>query len=144
NGSPGLRQRIDAGLSIFAGSQRRAIVKVAPAIPCSVPSFGVDGLCELDGAGAVGLRFLMKFAQGEQFCEISKYTNFKPGEPDAFAFAAQSNAVEAVVPIASSDQRESIRTRSGGARDGAAAMFEQRTFRSESNRNRKALRLFVL
>src|SRR5207249_9926277 len=101
-------------------------------------------LCELDGAGAIGLRFLMKFAQAEQFCEVFKYANLKPGEPGAFALTAESNSVEAVVPIASSDKRESMRTGGGGARDGAAAMFEQRTFRSGSNRNGKALRLLFL
>src|SRR5207302_1346761 len=93
---------------------------------------------------ATALRFVMEFAQGEQFCEISKDTNFKPGEPDALALTAQSNPVEAVVPIASSDQRESMRTRSGRARDGAAAMFEQRTFRGGSDGNGKALRLLFL
>src|SRR6516165_10052373 len=46
NCSPGLRERIDAGLGIFPGSERRAIVKVSTAIPLSVPSLSVDSLCE--------------------------------------------------------------------------------------------------
>jgi hypothetical protein len=96
----------------------------------------IDGLRELDGADAAGPCFLVKFAQGKQFCEISKDTNFKPSEPDAFALTAQSNPVEAIVPIAASDQGESMRTRSGGAGDGAAAMFKQRILRVGSSRNR--------
>src|SRR5437660_6145587 len=144
NGSPALRERIDAAFGVLPGSERRAIVKVSPAIPCSVPSLSVDGLCELGGAGATALRFVMEFAQGEQFCEISKDTNFKPGEPDALALTAQSNPVEAVVPIASSDQRESMRTGGGRARDGAAAMLKQRTLRGGGGRNREAFRLLGL
>src|SRR6188474_518075 len=94
NGSPGLRKRIDAGFSVFPGSERRTIVKVSSAIPSSVPCLVVDSLCELDGASAAGLRFLVEFAQGEQFCEISKGTNFKPSEPDALALTTKSNPVE--------------------------------------------------
>src|SRR5262249_39477194 len=68
----------------------------------------------------------------------------EPGEPDAFTFATQSNAIKAVVPITSSDQRQRMRTDSGGARDGAPTMFEQRSLRGGGDRNGKALRLMFL
>jgi hypothetical protein len=57
-----------------------------------------------------------EFAQGEQFCETLEGANFKPSEPDALALTTKSNPVEAVVPIATSDQRQSMRT-GGSARD---------------------------
>ncbi len=77
----------------------------------------------------------MEFAEGEQFGEIIEHANLKPGEPDALAFAGESDAVETVVPIAPSDQRQSVGARSVGTRDGAPTMFEQRTFRVGINRN---------
>src|SRR6266480_1728005 len=144
NRSPGLRKRIDACFGVFLGSKRGTIVKVCAAIPRSVPSLRVDRLCELGGAVAAGLRFLAQLAQGEQLSEISKHTNLKPSEPDALSFAAQSDAIEAVIPIASSDQRQSVRTSGGGAREGTPAMFEQRTLRDGGDRNGKALCLFGL
>src|SRR5260370_28619351 len=105
NCGPGLWERIDAGFGVFPGSERRAIVKVSAAIPRSVPSLSIDSLCEPGGAGTAGFCFIMEFAQGEQFSEIVEHTNLKPGEPNALAFATESDAVEAVVPIAPSDQR---------------------------------------
>jgi hypothetical protein len=95
----------------------------------------IDRFCELDGADTAGPRFLRKFAQRKQFCEISKDTNFKPSEPDALALTAKSNPVEAVVPIATSNEGQPMRTGGGGARDGASAMFKQRTLRLRSSRN---------
>ena len=89
------------------------------------------------GAAAAGLGFLAQFAQGEQLSEIVQHTNLKPGEPDALALAAQSDAVETVVPIATSDQRQSVRADGGRARDGPPAMFEQRTFRVRRRPERK-------
>src|SRR5207245_6282304 len=106
NRSPVLRERIDACFGVFPGSERRTIVKVSAAIPRSVPSLSIDSLCELGGAGTAGFCFVMEFAQVEQFGEIIEHTNLKPGEPGALAFAAESGAVEAVVPIAPSDQRQ--------------------------------------
>src|SRR5207253_7409730 len=141
---PCLRQRSDAGLHVFPGAERRAIVQVCATIPRSVPSLGIDRLCELNGAVAAGLRFVAQLAQSEQLSEVFQHTNLKPGEPDAFAFAAQSNAIKAVVPITSSDQRQPMRTGSGGARDSPATMFEQRTFRGGSDRNGKAFGLSFL
>ena len=90
------------------------------------------------------MRFLAQLAQGEQLREIIEHTNLKPGEPDALAFAAKSHAVEAVVPIATSDQRQSVRTGGGGASEGAPAMFQQRALCMRDGRNRKALRFFRL
>src|SRR5207253_5082347 len=141
---PCLRQRSDAGLHVFPGAERRAIVQVCATIPRFVPSLGIDRLCELNGAVAAGLRFVAQLAQSEQLSEVFQHTNLKPGEPDTFAFAAQSNAVEPVVPIAASDQRQFMRTSSGGARDGPPAMFEQRARGGGSDRNGKALRLLFL
>src|SRR5262249_20749311 len=70
--------------------------------------------------------------------------NLKPREPDALAFAAESDAVEPVVPIAASDQRQPMRSGGGGARDGAPAMFEQRTLRLGNDRNGEAFCLLGL
>src|SRR5204862_4283519 len=110
----------------------------------SVPRLGVNGLRELGGAGAAGFRFLMMLAQYEQFGEIAEDTDLKPGEPDALAFTAQSDAVEAVVPIASPDQRQSMRTSRGSASDGASAMFAQRTCHGGDDRHGTARRLWLL
>ena len=83
-------------------------------------------------------------AETEQLREIFEHANLKPGEPDALSPAPQSDAVEAVVPIAASDQRQSMRTSGRGASKGASAMFEQRTFRVGSDRNGEALCLLGL
>src|SRR4029077_14931099 len=111
------------------------------AIPGSVPSLGVNDLCELGGAGPAGPRLVVILPQFNQFGEIPEHTNLKPGEPDAFAFAAQSYAIKAVVPITSSDQRQPMRTGCGGARYSPPTKLEQRTLRSGSDRNGKALGL---
>ena len=68
-------------------------------------------------------------AQSEQLGEIFEHTNLEPREPDALAFPADSDSIEAVVPIAASDERQSMRTGGRGARDGSPAMFEQCTLR---------------
>ena len=91
-----------------------------------------------------GPRFVTQFALSEQLSEVFKHTDLKPGEPDALAFAAKSNAIKAVVPITSSDQRQPMRTGSGRARDGPPTMFEQRTLRGGSDRNGKTLGLLFL
>src|SRR5206468_8533509 len=94
--------------------------------------------------GTAGFCFLTELAQGEQFDEIIEHTNLKPSEPDALAFAAESDAVEAVIPIASFDQRQSMRTGAGGPRDGPPAMFEQRALRVGNDRNGEAFCLLGL
>src|SRR5439155_25865443 len=109
-----------------------------------LPSMRVDRLCQLGGAVAACLRFFSQLSRGKQLSEILKHTNLKPSEPDALAFATQSDAIEAVIPIASSDQRQSVRTSGGGAREGAPAMFEHRTLRDGSDRNGEALCLLDL
>ena len=124
NCGPGLRKRIDTGFRVFLGSERRAIVKVSTSIPPYVPTLSINSLCKLGSASTAGFCFLLKFAQAEQFGELIEHTNLKPGEPDALAFTAESDPVEAVVPIAPSDQRQSMRTSGGGAGDGASAMLE--------------------
>src|SRR5439155_26699754 len=86
----------------------------------------------------------MEFTHGEQFGEIIEHTNLKPSEPDALAFAAESDAVEAVIPIASFDQRQSMRTGAVGPRDGPPAMFEHRALRVGNDRNGEAFCLLGL
>src|SRR4029077_17195942 len=79
-----------------------------------------------------------------QLSEVFQHANLKPGEPDAFAFAAQSNGMKAGVQTTNADQRQPMRTGCGGARDSPPTMFEQRTFRGGSDRNGKALGLLFL
>src|SRR5262249_5140043 len=69
--------------------------------------------------------YLTEFTQGEQFGEIIEHTNLKPGEPYALTFAAKSDAVEPVVPVAPSDQRQSMRTGGGRMLNRTPTMFEQ-------------------
>ena len=144
NRGPALRNRINSGFGDSSRSERSAIVKVCAAIPRSIPRLTDRFSLRVRRHGCGRLGLPRQLAQGEQLSEIFQRTYFKPGEPNTLAFAAQSNAVETIVPIASSDQGQSMAADAGGSRDGAPAMFEQRTFRVGNDRNGKALRLLVL
>src|SRR5207247_9937005 len=60
------------------------------------------------------------------------------------ASVAESESVEACIPIASFDQLQSIRTVAVGPRDGPPAMFEQRALRVGNDRNGEAFCLLGL
>ena len=70
----------------------------------------LDCLGKAPDACAVKKRFFGLIAPFKQLCEISEHANLEPGEPDALAFAANADAIEAVVPIACPNQRETVWT----------------------------------
>ena len=86
----------------------------------------LDCLGKAPDACTVNECFLCLIPHLEQFCEISEHANLEPGEPDALAFATNTDAIEAVIPIAC---RQSTADPCGpaveAAGDGAPAMFEK-------------------
>src|SRR5262249_58278255 len=88
--------------------------------------------------------YLTEFTQGEQFGEIIEPTNLNPGEPYALTIAAKSDAVEPVVPVAPSDQRQSMRTGGGRMLNRTPTMFEQSSLCVRNDRHGEAFCLLSL
>src|SRR5205085_3560424 len=124
--APTLRNRINAALFVLRRAERRAIVKVRAPVPIAVPRFGFERLFQLLDVRAIvfgALRIIARLANGR---ELRERRVEKPTDPDALALAPVPDAVHAVVPIARTHQRQSMRARLQTPIKRARAVFVQR------------------
>src|SRR5664280_1386444 len=123
--APGLSDGVDAAFAARYRPERRSIVKIAAAIPAAIPTVSLKGLAQRrrvlpPGCGAIVLTALL----GERN-EISNGGVKKPTQPYAFALAAGADPVHSVVPVASTDQRQTVRSERKTTIETARAVFEK-------------------
>src|SRR5580704_1392404 len=86
---------------------------------------------------------LMLAASFRQRSECGKRGVEEPSEPDAFAFTASANQIEAVVPVPGSDQRQAVTAKPEALVKAPRAMFEQGALGLRDRRLKVRLQLLV-
>ncbi len=123
---PRLGNGVDLALLILVGAERRPIVVPGTAVPGAIPRVGGQGLVQLVSLltiqGGV-LRLAEAVAQGGKIVHSGAQ---EPAQPDAFAFALDPYPVHPVVPVAGTDQGQSMRATRGAPVQRTTTVFVER------------------
>src|SRR6185369_10493735 len=110
-----------------ARAERGPIVEVRAPVPVSVPSLPLDRIDERSrvlapAAGALALGSAAALRNRHEGVEVRAQ---EPREPDALSLAADADPVHAVVPVARSHERKSVRSDGEAAVERAGAVLVQ-------------------
>jgi hypothetical protein len=123
--APRLRDRVDPALGVCRGAERRAVVEEGPAVPVAIPTIGLERLPERRHLDSPPLRIRALGAGLGPGREGGKDGVQEPTQPDALASTLATDPVHAVVPVAATDQRESVSTDCQAPLDGRHAVVEK-------------------
>src|SRR5580692_7388467 len=108
------------------GTERFAVVEISAAIPLAIPGVLLDVLLQLSRLRVTMIRKGDIFARARQSRELGEHIVKKEGQPNAFAASLVSDAIHAVIPIATTHQWESVSTKLQPMLNGAHAMLIER------------------
>src|SRR6266545_4257494 len=120
------------------GPERSAVVEVRAAIPASIPG-QLEHAVEPTRLVAIALGKVAPVPSSADRCKLVEHDDEKPSQPDALAAALVANPVHAIVPIARSDERKSMRAVFHRMIDGAHRVLENRRGLLRDTRQRVCL-----
>src|SRR6185436_14293815 len=121
----------DPALVVLRRAERRAVVEVGPAIPVAVPRLFERDRQPVQLAAEPRRPRRVSLALG-QHRELPEDLGEEPPQPHALATALVADAVHAVVPVADSDQRQTVRSGGETALDRTHAVVVERGARARN------------
>jgi hypothetical protein len=124
---PCLGEEVDPALAMGGRAERRTVVEVRAAVPGAIPGARLRRLAVARRTRALLRRLGLIAARLGERREALEDDTEEPRQPDALAASAVSDAIETVVPIASSDQRQAVLPLGRSVRERAPAVLVERT-----------------
>jgi hypothetical protein len=123
---PGLGNGVDLAFLVFRRSERRPIVEERALVPLPVPCLRVQGCRQISDPTPPACCAITFSAAVGDWSELPQIHQQKPPQPDALPSPFVTDAVHAVVPIAGSDQGETVAAQIEAPVQGSGAVFVQR------------------
>ncbi len=138
---PALRDRIDPAFRVAGRTERRAVVEVGAAVPLAIPAVLLDVLAQPTALRRAKLGEGRVAVHTRHLGELPEHFAQEEAQPDALALAADPHQVHAVVPVAGTDQRQTMLAEPQSVPDGAHAVLVQagrsrRSGRADRSRSR--------
>src|SRR5216684_1145506 len=123
--SPGLSNRVNPALGIRCRAKRRAVIEISAAIPFAVPTFALERRFQSANVEPPVFRALVFASAVRNLCELPENRVQKPSEPDTFTLTVLADAIHAVIPVARSNQRETVASHCQAAIQCTRAMLKE-------------------
>src|SRR4029078_1770138 len=101
----------------------RAIVKVGPAIPLTIPTMLLDILAHVRRFALAAFCKGTITTQASHLRKLHEHVIQEKSQPDAFASAVFADHVQAVVPVTGADEWEAVLPTSEALQNGSHAVF---------------------